>query len=124
MMDRTSLIEWLRLGPDRVATRGPGCPDEELLAAFADGDLEDGAALEVREHLADCDYCLGAIGFLAEMTGADVPEAAVSLPKPEAPRWRHRFRTTVVSQVVKRAGPFGRKRLSRRQPSRWSSSQT
>lgn len=53
--------------------RGGGCPDDAQLADWVDG----GLLPEVRErlvnHLADCDFCCGQVGFLSRARGMGPP---------------------------------------------------
>lgn len=63
----------------KSAKRQSSCPDESVLAAYADGLLEEGERLRAEEHLADCRQCLEQIGLLVQLsrseTGLDpVPE--------------------------------------------------
>ena len=41
-------------------------PDEMLLAAFSDGDLEPGARQTIEAHIVDCEICLGTLTMLAK----------------------------------------------------------
>ena len=89
------MIELLRQGPDRVASRGPRCPDDDFLAAFADGELPEAESAIVRAHLADCDHCLRAISCLAEIADAgDLQEAELG---PKALPYRGRPARTPTS---------------------------
>ena len=49
-------------------------PDDMLLAAFADGNLEPEQRQEVESHLVDCDVCLGTVTMLATISEQEVPE--------------------------------------------------
>lgn len=55
-----------RLAADREAGLGPSlrCPDEHLLAGFADGTIDAEAAVQLERHLADCGHCLELVAFL------------------------------------------------------------
>ncbi|MFN7986955.1 MAG: zf-HC2 domain-containing protein [Thermoanaerobaculia bacterium] len=46
------------------ARRGWRCPDESLLAAFAEGNVAGARREELEAHVADCAYCCGQLGFL------------------------------------------------------------
>lgn len=47
------------------ARRGWRCPDESLLAAWADGSVTEAGREKLEAHLADCPFCCGQLGFLA-----------------------------------------------------------
>jgi hypothetical protein len=63
------------------AGREPGadCPDEAVLAAYAESALgiEEREALE--DHVADCSHCLGQVGFLVREAEAELPAVPTDL---------------------------------------------
>jgi anti-sigma factor RsiW len=59
---------------------GPGCPDAELLAAYADGSLDRLRAPSVEAHLAGCPSCLAEVADLMALSaapGREAPDRAV-----------------------------------------------
>jgi anti-sigma factor RsiW len=94
-MNEKTLERLLRA--DDVDTGGPAgrCPEESILAAYADGLLPEPDRAELESHLADCESCQGQIAFLAslpESPAATVPADAVAraralVPDPPA-GWR------------------------------------
>jgi anti-sigma factor RsiW len=66
--------------PGRSATPEAGCPDPELLAAYADGSIEGRRAAAVEDHLVRCGSCLTEVADLLAMSaapGRDAPDRAV-----------------------------------------------
>jgi hypothetical protein len=57
------------------ARRGRRCPDEARLAAFVDGTLADVARDRMSDHLADCAFCCGQVGFLVRAAELGPPPA-------------------------------------------------
>jgi hypothetical protein len=53
------------------------CPGNDVLAAYLDGALDDGAKCQIQSHLADCAACRSLIGDVAMMPPAD--DAALPL---------------------------------------------
>jgi len=67
---------------DGGGARVPGdrCPEDELLAAYADGSLGGRREAEVERHLARCPSCLAEVADLMSLAGApgfDVPDRTV-----------------------------------------------
>ena len=58
--------------------RTPTCPDEHLIASFAEGSLGDAGHTEVAGHVADCPACANLVGEIArhlrDGTSEEVPE--------------------------------------------------
>jgi len=74
-----SLIRCLKTRPAKHGERGWRCPEEIAIAAYADGRLAGKEKLKIERHLADCDFCLEQVAFLARVRYSDVP-AAVPAP--------------------------------------------
>ena len=55
--------------------QGWSCPAPEILAAYADGRIDDIIRAKFERHLADCDACLADVGLLVR--AADVPPSPV-----------------------------------------------
>ncbi len=60
-----------------AASRGHGCPDEERLVEYVLARLAGKERTRLENHLADCDFCRGQVGFLAR-----VPELGPPPPVP------------------------------------------
>lgn len=58
----TTLLQALR---EEGGERSPQCPDEERIAGFVDGSLDETSTRSVRSHLADCGRCLAIVGMIA-----------------------------------------------------------
>jgi hypothetical protein len=57
------------------ARRGWRCPDETRLAAYVDGTLGGTLRESLQNHLADCGFCLGQVGFLSRAGELGPPPA-------------------------------------------------
>jgi hypothetical protein len=72
----------LRAGDDHRRDRTPACPDEQRIAAFADGLLGPEDRAQVELHLADCAHCLAMVGLLGREgdnePGELVPEVVLA----------------------------------------------
>ena len=66
-MDERTLRASLRKAG--ATKRGQSCPDEQGLAAFADGRLEDSERARVELHLVSCDHCRDQVAFLVRSEG-------------------------------------------------------
>jgi hypothetical protein len=55
------------------ARRGRRCPDDERLAAFVEGTLAGASRETVLDHLAECEFCCGQVGFLARASELGPP---------------------------------------------------
>jgi hypothetical protein len=77
--------------PDALA--GVDCPDSQLLAAYAEARLPPDQRSLLEEHLADCSYCLGQVGFLVRDADRELPAVpshlidAVREPRSRWPDW-------------------------------------
>ena len=85
------------------AGREPGadCPDEGVLAVYAESALEEEERNALEGHLADCSHCLGQVGFLVRAAEAELPAVPTDLL--DATRHRGDGRSAARS----RAWPFG-----------------
>jgi hypothetical protein len=64
-----------RLDAVSVARRTWRCPDETLLAAYVEQQLDERARRRIESHLADCDFCLSQVGFLLSSQEVGEPAA-------------------------------------------------
>jgi len=53
--------------------RGWRCPDPSLLAAYSESKLDATERVQLERHLADCDFCLGQVGFLVRDIQEEIP---------------------------------------------------
>lgn len=72
-MNESSLIRYLRTRRKTVDGRRWRCLDESQIAAYADGRLGEQKKQRVEAHLADCNFCLDQVAFLARIEKAEVP---------------------------------------------------
>jgi len=77
MIDESEIARQIPLVADSAAKRTLRCPPSTQLAAYVDARLGENPRSEVEEHLADCAFCVGQIGFLVRDSRA---QAAVPLP--------------------------------------------
>ncbi|MGB5401528.1 MAG: zf-HC2 domain-containing protein [Thermoanaerobaculia bacterium] len=77
MIDESEIARQIPLVADSAAKRTFRCPPSTQLAAYVDARLGEAPRSEVEEHLADCAFCLGQIGFLVRDSRG---QAAVPLP--------------------------------------------
>ncbi|MFS8085624.1 MAG: anti-sigma factor family protein [Acidobacteriota bacterium] len=68
-MDEQDLKGLLQDRRNLKLQRGWRCPDEMQLAAYVDEKLNGPARESVEAHVADCDYCLSQVSFIAQSTG-------------------------------------------------------
>ena len=84
--------------------RGWGCPDDSVIAAFADGQVESQERSKLEAHLDKCDYCRGQVAFLLRANEAEVPASVpaawlarvqklVGSGQPVSSGWRWRWQT-------------------------------
>lgn len=52
---------------------GRHCPDPTTLAAYVESTLVPPERTDLEAHLADCNYCLGQVGFLVREAGRELP---------------------------------------------------
>lgn len=80
------------------------CPDENALAAFADGRLAEEARSLVAVHIADCADCLDQVAFLkgAGSLEARVPDLLLEKARmlPQKTRGRHRFQLAAAAAAA------------------------
>lgn len=72
-MDEGHLVRALAKGKRNSPQRTWRCPGDGEIAAHVDGGLDEAAAQRVAEHLADCDFCLDQVSFLAHAREGEVP---------------------------------------------------
>jgi hypothetical protein len=65
-MDEKDLQQLLHGRRNQVLRRGWRCPDEAKIAAYVGHQLEGPVRQTMETHLADCDYCLEQVSFLAQ----------------------------------------------------------
>ena len=58
-----------------VGQRTWRCPDETLLAAYVEQQLDEDGRHRVESHLADCNFCLNQVGFLLSTQASRQPAA-------------------------------------------------
>ncbi len=64
MIDESEITRQIPLVAGSGSRRGAHCPTSGQLATYADTRLDATARARAEEHLADCTYCLGQVGFL------------------------------------------------------------
>src|SRR4051794_12742894 len=121
-MDQEELARVLRGRPQ--AARGRRCPDDETLAAYAEGRLAGPARLSIEDHLSECGFCLehaAALVKLSDLPLPDVPSSLVAraarlVDRPDSPglvsRWRWAMAagafaciTLAIAPVLRRPAP-------------------
>jgi anti-sigma factor RsiW len=70
-MNPDHLTSLLAVGAADDPGRSPSCPDEQQIAGYVDGGLDDAARERVEFHLADCGRCLELVGLLCREHEAD-----------------------------------------------------
>lgn len=89
-----------------TARRGWRCLDEERLAAFFEGKLNNSERTRSEAHLSSCDYCLGQLGFLAReerKPPAEVPAhmlARVRMLAPAPSLWSPNWKWALVTSTA------------------------
>ena len=78
------LARLLRAGDGRSRERSPGCPDEQLIAAYFDELLSPRERESMEAHLADCAHCLALVGLL----GREDDDGEVVVPETAQARAR------------------------------------
>lgn len=78
-MNEQEMAMLLRSKPVNGAARTWRCPPPEALAAYADGKLGEGARQEIEPHIADCNYCLHEVAWLARLQDSPQPEVPAGL---------------------------------------------
>jgi hypothetical protein len=79
MHPEVDISQDIRRVADAGQRRGPDCPDEAALAAYADAALGSGRRAEIEEHLAGCSFCLGQVGFLVRQAEREPPAVPQNL---------------------------------------------
>ena len=109
-MDEKEIKELLK-SDKRSVRRGWRCPDENQLAAYVVGKLDDSKRKSFETHVADCRSCLSAVAFLAESAERTDFEAVpshvlsrarnlVSAKPPTVWRWRWAMATAAAACVI------------------------
>jgi hypothetical protein len=75
-MNPDQLKSLLAAGPTAGPGRSPTCPDEQHVAGYVDGGLDEGTRQALERHLADCGHCLTVVGLLSRERHAALPAAA------------------------------------------------
>lgn len=73
-MDEKKIVEALRAKAEFRAKRTWNCLSEEQIAAYADQRIPDAQRQSIESHLANCDYCLGQVAFLARTAQLELPD--------------------------------------------------
>lgn len=71
-MEEKELVRALKEQPEGPGHRTRRCPDEAVLAAYADARLDEVARQQVEDHLATCEFCLDHVAFLVRESNAEV----------------------------------------------------
>ena len=96
-MNPDHLTSLLAAGAAADPRRSLACPDEQQIAGYVDGGLDDAAREQVELHLADCRRCLELVGLLCRERDADaiepvthdvVTHARARVPRGPQRRWR------------------------------------
>lgn len=89
-MDEKDLKELLRGRRNRAFRRGWRCPDDMQLAAYVDCQLGGADRESVEAHVADCDFCLSQVSFLAQAAdwtaSAEIPTPGLGRARNLVPR--------------------------------------
>ena len=95
-MNPDHLTSLLAAGAADDPRRSPACPDEQQIAGYVDGGLDEVAREQVELHLADCGRCLALVRLLCRERDAEaiepvthevVTRAPTVLPKGPQRRW-------------------------------------
>jgi len=78
-MDQEKLIGLLRLPVAEALERTVICPDDQQIAAYVDGEAGNQARVRFEQHLADCDLCIGRVGFLSRLRDTEPAERVPEL---------------------------------------------
>jgi hypothetical protein len=81
----------------KLPIRGWACPADHLIAAYADGALDERSKARLEEHLADCPHC--------RLIVADVIRAQMQLDLPEPP---HELMRKAVGTALQGPASWGR----------------
>lgn len=84
-MDDHKYTDLLRLQSAELTGRTPFCPEDQQIAEYFDGDLEDAERIILERHLSDCHFCLARIGLLERLaenrSNRRVPGAVLATAK-------------------------------------------
>ena len=70
-MDRKQLIAYLQRSAAESSERTAFCPDDNDIAGFVDGGLDDSARVLIERHLPDCPACVGRVGLVTRLVHDD-----------------------------------------------------
>jgi Putative zinc-finger len=68
------IAEVLRVNAATPAERKWNCLNEDQIAAYADRRIPEAQRESVESHMANCDYCLGQLAFLARTAQSQLPD--------------------------------------------------
>ncbi len=84
-MDDHNYTDLLILQSAELTGRTPFCPEDQQVAEYFDGDLEETERIILERHLTDCRFCLARIGILERLEESlskkRVPEALLATAK-------------------------------------------
>ena len=84
-MDDHKYTKLLRLQSAELTGSTPFCPEDQQIAEYFDGDLEEAEHIILERHLTDCRFCLARIGLLERLeenpSNKRVPEAVLATAK-------------------------------------------
>lgn len=84
-MDDHKYTELLKLQSTELPASTPFCPENQQIAEYFNGDLEDAERIVLERHLTDCHFCLACIGLLERLaevrSNKRVPEAVLATAK-------------------------------------------
>lgn len=95
MIDESEISRQIPLVAEAATKRTVRCPPMTQLSAYVDARLGVNARFEVEDHLADCAYCLGQIGFLVRES-RKAEEVAIPAPLISAAHERPNRRFSLV----------------------------
>ena len=110
-MDEERIRELLRSHKHSNGRRKFGCPDENALAAYVDGQLDESTRVSLEKHASGCDVCLESLAFLARSAdwsdSGQTPAALLSRARElitdkagTSWRWRWAFATAAAACVL------------------------
>jgi len=79
-MDRKQLIANLQRSAGGNRERTAFCPNDNDIAGFVDGGLDDSARVLVERHLPDCPACVGRVGLLTRLLRDDATITSDAAP--------------------------------------------
>jgi hypothetical protein len=106
-MDDYNYTELFSMQASELTGKTPFCPEDQQIAEYFDGDLNDAERINLERHLTDCRFCLARIGILNRLEESidnrRVPEAVLATAKQlpiEAPVRRLKFAPTLATAAV------------------------